>query len=362
MSLYDLTHHREFKKLLKPSPTGPNDYILELDNSTMEKTSCLRAFEYYAVYGREGGSKDALIYGGNIHSILEHLHSGGDPNKVNDLLSALWEVRPTNPEDWRTLSYAMDSMANYKRTYQNQYRFGLVPIVHEEKEVVEHKFSVPLFDLRLNQDLKYPKSLLVEGCADDDQPVTFVERLFIHWIGKIDLIVEASDGGLWVADHKTASITGGSYWVQFDLSTQMLGYTYAGRKFLDRYIQGAIINCVKGTKPSRTGDTHVCERKRFIYTDQMVEEWYHDTVERVQVVVDALRHGFFSRNTNACSGKFSLCQYHRVCVLPQGQRETLLASDVFTDKQWSPLLEQNTKIEHTATIAPDFMAGDFQAL
>ncbi len=330
-----LYHNRKHRRLLTRTEGTEHDYELELDNSTLTKTDCFRKFEQYAVLGRDSYPTAALIAGANLHKALDAIHRG-EASRAKQILVEAWAEHPTPQEDWRNLDVVLDAAQKYVEEYCGKHELGLPVYKDEQGPYVERHFRVPMFELNIGDNFVYPPSLIVAG-DESTHPITFVNKLKVFWTGKQDLMVQ--NDGLWGADHKTTSMETMGFWADFDLSAQMIGYTWAARQTLKKFVRGVIINAIMWRKPTKTGKGTTFARRSFLYSDEQIAEWFQDTKEKIMQIVDCLITGFFGKTTSVCVGKFSICPYHRVCTLPKSQREMVLMSDVFMDKIWSPLNE-----------------------
>lgn len=331
------------RRLLKPLASHPDEYVLSLDNSSMEKfNTCPRAAEYYLIERREAPLSSALVFGQAFHKALELYYTG----KGDDGMEAIYKHFQQSPPafaDWRTADLCCTSYEKYQQRYplcQEPFRIPRIgPDGYESEDgelAVELPFQVPIGSTLVEDTFKRPAHKLIEGRTDDEFP--YIKRIHFVWTGKIDLIAITPDGLWWVHDHKTSSIGGPSYTKQFYLSQQMLGYTYAGQRVLHHPIRGLHLNAVICRKPTKTGVGFDYVRERIHYTKFQLEEFVKNISAIVDEIINQLVEGLFPMKTAWCTGKYGTCTYFDACNLDSDEQKLIyLQSDNFDPVTWSPL-------------------------
>jgi hypothetical protein len=310
-------------------------YILRIDNSTLEKwQTCPRAAEYYVVNRREKPGSPALRFGKHMHKALETLGLHGNTpetlQRTKEQLTQLFMEDPNPEGDHRCLEYGIAVLEKYVVKYLGE---TCSVVEHHGKPFVEVPFSLLLGAIEINNELAYSsQQLLGEG---GDEPL-YVKKLYVFWSGKIDRLV-SFDGRKWIMDHKTTSMGGPTFYADFALSQQMVGYVWASREITKEPIAGAIIDALECRKITKTGKGVTFERQFYQYEEWHMDEWYHDVHSQIGSFVDQLVEGYFPKKTKWCMGKYGACPYHDVCTLPPSQRKTLLNSSLFGPVTWSPL-------------------------
>lgn len=334
------------RKLLEPVPDEPNNYILAIDNSSLETFNvCSRYAEYYLVAGREPAiPSPALVFGGALHKGLEiiYRHGNNDDSRIlaSRAITDYFIDKPVDPDDYRTPALCLDVFAQYLVTHPVE----LFTVLTDEKGPwVERSFRLPLGEISLDKRIKYrPEQLLTAqptwmdstqwGAADSFQ----VNHIYILWTGRIDLMIEW-DGLFWVLDHKTTSRGGESFYEDFHMSQPAIGYAWAGEQLLGKPVKGLVLNAFENHKPTRTGKGLVLNRRRYEYTPEQRAEWEHNTLTLVSDFLHHLARGFFPMETKWCFGKYGKCKYFDVCRMPAGeQRRVLLNSPIYRNVTWSP--------------------------
>lgn len=334
-------------RLLQPIEEKADEFVFRIDNSSLEAfNTCPRSAEYRLVENRVSHPSSALVFGSAIHAGLEAWYKLVQYDEQPDFESAMrmaFDVASQvyNKEmqactasgfgdDWRNLDRVIDTLHRYFSHYQ----FDDVEVYDSH---IEQAFSAPLAIITFNKSVPgyYVKDM-------EQAESVFVNKIHVYWTGRIDLIVK-DQGGLWVMDHKTTSMLGPTFWDNFVLSSQMIGYCWAAEKVVVREpIKGVIVNAIAGRKPTRTGVGTEFHRRHFYYSEDQILAWKKNTIALVGNFLSALKSGFFPMSTTWCIGKYGKCRYHDVCSLPEKDKLPYLYSDYYSDNTWSPLTEDTS--------------------
>lgn len=332
------------RRYLLQAQTTPGVFTLQIDNSSLEVfTACARSAEYKLVHARDGGSRSPLTYGGAIHNGLEVWYRAGLTNDevtwTNMILKAeerYAEAAPVN--DWRTFDRCIDTLARYVSKYPTE---AFEVYERNGTPQVELPFSLPLQVVEVNAPLPYTYADIVDPStyvpSVANLPV-YVKEIHVYWTGKMDLMINL-DNALWVMDHKTTSIAGPSYFREYELAQQTIGYCWAAQQIYGQPVTGLLLNAIIGRPLTKTGTGTDFQRQRYYYRPDQLEEWNLDICTLTADFIANLTRGFFPRETKWCVGKYGVCPYFEVCTLPPTQRLSFLSSDYFTNVTWSPLAE-----------------------
>lgn len=300
----------------------PDIYELEVDNTSKELfETCARAAEYYSVVRRTlRADRPSLNFGSVIHKALvpRKLNEENWQEKQEKVIIDYYKTYTPPIDEWRTADRALDAIKHYNKAY---------PLDKEPFKVIEGTVELP-FKIKL-------------GEADLNASVTthagtfFVKKVIIYWTGKIDGIVDYS-GSILILDHKTTSILSANFYDDFVLSSQMHGYTWAGRH-LGYNVTGLLLDVLALRKPSRTGTPTEFQRQRYFYTEELLQEWERDTFTLITDFLEHLCRAYFPKSPKWCFGKYGRCQYWDVCSQIPAQREAMLLSDLYQPVTWSPL-------------------------
>lgn len=337
------------RKLLQPSPDHPDDYILEIDNSSLEKfTTCPRSAENYLIHSREAArSSSATQFGKLFHTCVElsliHGYNDATKAKQRELIAEHFLYNPCSPDDYRTA----DQMVAILDAYYKLYPAETFEVYHDENgHFVERPFKIELCTIPVEGRLPYSREQILAPWSPTQQwrpdisnvgtEEVYVRNLHVFWTGRIDLLLRQSDA-LWVLDHKTTSMGGETYYNDFVLSQQTVGYTWAAQHITGQSVNGLILNAVIARKPTKTGRAIEFDRRPYIYSPERCAGWEENTKHIVGDFVSNLARGYFPMHTKWCMGKYGTCPYWDNCALPAHQRLGDLSSEHYRDVTWSPI-------------------------
>lgn len=347
-----------------PLPLLNGDTLL-LDNSTMERfQGCPRAAQY-AICERlqTAGVNPALKFGGIAHKCLELRYTSAAPMyeqtpeierlMVTCATQEFHGIRdPNDPEKWIKEPYIppQDEFRNYDRMvelireYGIHYQFEAFDIIKtpDGRPFVEFPFVLGLGEIDVDATfLIQPLYKMPDGSiVRHGQPYQkHIVTLPIVWMGKID-IVYSSLGGLYIMDHKTASMA--TNMAEFEISHQFKGYEWAVERILGVRVSGTVINRMVIRKPTvkGKGEPFTFERKLIMTQRGILSAWKDNMLHIIADFVEMVRRGFMPMHTLHCTNKFGTCQFHPVCTLDsEDQRQIMLGSQAYQDVTWSPLVE-----------------------
>lgn len=319
--------------------TGRN-YILRIDNTSLETfQTCARKSEYYLVHRRQAPPAAALAFGAALHTGLEHYYK--EKFKGNIITAAEDSIKkavdeyqsfPCPQDEWRTVAHLGFVLSKYFDHYDLT-DFSPISLPTDEP-AVEIPFSLQLGHIDINGPIAFPTNLLVDD-ADEREPL-YIDRLYIFWTGKIDLVVSHMSD-LAITDHKTTSIAGPQFFDQFRLSQPVHGYAWATEQILKQPVNKFLLNAIIMRKPTKTGTSLEFDRRPYHLSPAMLAEWKRDVLDEIARFVDQLTHGYFPKSPVWCMGKYGKCPYHDVCIMPPDTRHAILNSDLYTNVTWSPL-------------------------
>lgn len=288
-----------------------------IDNSSMEKViTCPRSALFYMAQKRElAGRSDALNFGSGMHEGMavrykDFFHFGfNDKDSMDRQIKAITDHFDKNPQDsetFRTVDRAIDMMLKYDKTYKVE---PFIVHSNDTSPLVEIPFAVPIGQ---------------------------VEDVPIIWTGRIDAVI-FWDRLLWILDHKTTSIFGGTYFEQFRNASQFIGYCWAYEQISGQRVNGVLINALAIRKITPTGKPVEFARERIDYNRDQIDEWQTNTMHVIKNFLQMAAEEYFPAHTAWCHNKFGTCQYFEVCTLPIAQRPILLGSRAYKDVTWNPL-------------------------
>lgn len=337
---------RPQRKLLQPSPDHPDDYIIELDYSSLSNfMNCPRQSENYSVHSRElAGPSSATDFGKLFHSCeeLRLRHGWSEETKQAQfrLVEAHFLSHPTSPSDHRTSERMLAVLGQYNKTYNESLPDGWPGKVRN----VEVPFKVPLCSVKVKGRLPYSDIQLTgrddnagRDELDGEMIGLYVRNVHIIYTGRIDAVL--SDSNLfWVADHKTSSRGGKEFVEAFRLSRQTLGYVWAAQKLLGETFAGCILNALVIKPPTQKlfNNTDL-ERHTFFYSQDHLTEWEEGMKWTITDFVSCLVRGYFPQQALSFKSPCSMCDYAENCQLPSKDRAADLASSLYQNVTWNPI-------------------------
>jgi len=307
-----------------------------IDNSTYEVLmECERKAFYQIVRKRQPkGRANPLNFGSAVHAGLDARYKVGGiatdtlPMQLQSAMGFL-EGNPT--DDWRTAELLIDVLSLYSRTYQCE-DFEVLSNSETGEKFVELPFGVEFGEIELVEE-----TLLPSLNDDGSMSMLTLSKIPVVWSGKIDLVV-IHNGKYWLVDHKTTSMFGDSYFEQYRMSSQFLGYKWALEKTLGIKIEGVMINVLAIRKPTKTGKGCTFHRQWMPAPDHAVPEWRDNTLTNITNWFQCLLDGYVPMRTTSCRTKWhSNCQYINVCTMLPQSREVYLMTGDFEEVTWSPL-------------------------
>lgn len=329
--------------LLKPSPDHPDDYIWEVDYSAISNFMvCPRKMENNAIRHREAQrDPTALTFGQCFHKLEEKRMLVGWSDELDkaqaEHIASHFMQYPSPAEDHRTAGMMHNVLSGYKSRYKND---GLDKhvVMFEDRPFVERPFKIPLMTVEINTGIPYKKSLLTETCSENRDEGFPVRNLHIIYVGKIDSLFIDEARLYWVRDIKTSSRGGKEFSEAFRLSLQTRGYAWAAQKILDKPVAGLMLDGVIVRPPTKTGKNLEYNRMSYFYSPDLIDEWEDDMKGHCTAFVSCLVRGFFPQTSLSFKSPCPSCDYFENCSLPRKQRVTDLASEIYRDVTWNPML------------------------
>lgn len=338
------------RRLLRPVPGEPNNYVLEIDNSSLELFSvCHKAAFHYLILAREASSPaSALSFGTAIHKALDirmryGLTAATEQMMFQEVVNH-YAKHPIPHDEWRNVDRAINELKRYNKKFKEPEAFE-VCVDENDEPMVEMPFNFPFMTVEMNKQVPFAPNQIVDlsdasGLTVDYNlgiPPTYINRIYVIWTGRIDAIVRL-DKHIWILDHKTNSRGGVQFYDDFIIANQMRGYTWAAHQLTGLPIAGLLLNSLTIRPPTEKSATSDFQRRQYFYRQDQIDEWVKDTQNLILNFLHALGQGQFPQETKWCHGKYGRCQYLPVCTIPADQRNELLSSHAYRDVTWSPLL------------------------
>jgi PD-(D/E)XK nuclease superfamily len=319
-----------------PIPLVDNAFFV--DNSAQERMqTCSRSAGYYIGHKRElNRSRSALAFGKIIHKVLEkrylehgnYLDAGGVSAMVKVADAEFSQYQPEG-DDFRNYGVAVNAIKKYADQYAIE-DFEIVKLP-DGSLFVERPFAIPLGTITINGPawVRNPDGTIVQR---DLGTIVVVQK------GKIDLTYRR-DGALYGLDHKTTSIMGSQFFAEFELASQIHGYSWAISKLVGELPRGFVINGLGIRKPTPSGKPLEFVRQTIPIYPALVAEWQTDTLQIVAEFIEGCRTNALPKETKWCVGKYGPCEFKQVCGLEPHLRMQSLYSNEYRDVTWDPLQE-----------------------
>lgn len=341
------------RRLLQPSPDHPDDYVMEIDYSSLSKYICCpRQYENYAIHSREADrSQSATDFGKLFHQCEElRLRVGFNDTlrqRQRELVIEHFQRLPVSPTDHRTAERMLAVLKQYEERWAHD-DYPAKVLVHEGEPFIERPFKIPLCTLELNETIPYSFEQLCVAprpTRPESEPHYYpvgypkldIGRIHIILTGRIDAAITESNL-LWVVDNKTSSRGGEEFESAFRLSLQTRGYAWALQKILDRPVAGLIMNALVIAPPTlKLFNNTKLSRITYPYSPDSLAEWEDNIRATVSDLVHSLQRGFFPQHGLSFKSPCAGCDYAENCGLPRAQRAVDLASDTYRNVTWNPI-------------------------
>ena len=326
--------------LLKPSPEHPDDYILELDYSSMSKfMECPRQFENYAIHGREADRDSvATSFGRLFHECEDvRLQFGWTPEveqRQAELIMKHYLTYPVGAGEYRT----GERMHHLLKTYKDHWGADGWPqnLMRVEGEpVLERAYKIPLTTIPVESEVPYSRHELVE---EDGDPQIHLPIRYIHVVstGRIDAIIRDLNRW-WVVDHKTSSRGGKEFYDYFHLSNQTRGYAWAGQRLTGEEVAGLQLNAVIVRAFTPSGKPYEFDRPKYEYSQDSLAEWEQNAISICSDIVHCLVRGYFPQTSRSFKSPCVGCDYADNCRMNPRYRPSDLSSSIYRDVTWNPI-------------------------
>lgn len=334
------------RKLLRPSPDHPDDYIIELDYSALSKfMECPRMAENYLIRSREANKDQSATDFGKLFHTLEERRLGVGAltdevkKKQHEDIATHFLTHQVPATDHRTQDRMVQTIKLYNERYEKD-GWPQKVLYIDGKPFVERPFKIELMTLEIKNSVPFSWSQLVQGPHPYPNEVEssslYIHSLHILYTGRIDVVLQESNL-LFVGDHKTSSRGGRTFEEAFRLSLQTRGYCWAAQKLLSREIAGLIMNAVIIRPLTKTGVGTEFNRITCFYRQDQLTEFELCAKAAVSSFVSMLVSGYFPQYARSFKSPCEMCDYSENCTLPIHQRADDLASELYRDVTWNPV-------------------------
>ena len=325
------------------------DGCLFIDNSFLDLFVCPRKLQYNRLEQRTPTADNvALSFGTAIHLALEYRYKQTDAcnwtdgkNEQAALLHSYFGQHPAPEDDHRDLNFAIEIIQRYNQRYTFE-PFSLLTD-QDGRPMVEMSFALPLFSWSSETPL-------------DRESGTDGWHVPVIYTGRIDLPVMWDDQ-LIIMDHKTTGMLGSTFFDQYRMSAQQIGYCWAFEQATKKKVTGFAVNAIRTKAPTQkmlsgtASNTEIEKwwsegffREREYIQPWRIEEWKENTIALVREFLWHYKQDYMPMKTRNCT-MFGRCPYYDVCYFPPNNRGTILESNQFVTNNWTPLKTQLKKVE-----------------
>lgn len=176
---------------------------------------------------------------------------------------------------------------------------------------IEFNFAIPL------EDILHPET---------GEPIIYC--------GRLDMLVQDSNGLILVEDDKTASQLGDQWIKNWNLDSQFTGYCWAMRQH-DIPVAGALIRGISILK-DRYGSAQAITYR----SQRECEEWLSMTKYYIKSLIAMWQSGFYPKTLDKFScNSYGGCSYEQLCKTDNPER---WLDGYYMDYHWNPLTRTST--------------------
>lgn len=156
----------------------------------------------------------------------------------------------------------------------------------------------------------------------------------IIFCGHLDRLGEYSHDP-YVQDQKTTGTTiSARYFEGYSPDIQMSMYTFAGKAIFGVPVKGVIIDAAQ----IAVGFSRF-ERGFTFRTDDQLNEWYDQTMAKIEEARSMTAEQFFPMNATAC-GNYGGCEFRDICSRSPQVREQFLKGKFVKGPRWDPIVSR----------------------
>lgn len=255
------------------------------------------------LHRRARGVSAALEYGKCMHTMFEVLYKTHDAELAKAAAAVKYAETLGSTTDYRTLDRAILTFDEW-----------LIKWGHPGSEIVQ----------RTERTVGFPESPAVELSTNVMLPIAQMP-----YAVRIDRVFEM-DGAYFIEDHKTTSVFGATFYDEYDLSGQMMGYMRTASLLLGREIRGVRLNVLATRKASTEFD-----RRIIYYSADQLEGWERNLLVWKERIERSHETNSWPKSFASCSTKYGMCTYAPVCSAGPAFEDRALELD-FDINPWDP--------------------------
>jgi hypothetical protein len=278
------------------------------------------------------GKSGALGFGGALHVGLAVWY------RTHSLEQALMAINDKWPEDlpvddFRTKEKCITTMIEYSKFYPSE---GFTVVGMPDNPMIEVPFTIELglcvpycgdwtdglgeFHGGCGAEQKDMAAQRCENCGASLEP--------IEYGGIFDGLVEFSEQ-VFVLEHKSTSVLGGSYFNQFKPNNQVSGYIWAAEELSGKHVVGALVNAIGIYKVGKTK----FEREMTSRSEEGIKLWKQNVQVTCAEIKYHERTGYWPLRTQACT-LYGLCEFHPIHVLEHASEQEKRLESLYVKDKW----------------------------
>ena len=272
---------------------------------------------------------EAIVFGSGMHKAVEvwtqhHIQYQNplfpritDEDAVKSAEAAfveVWEAElPKEQRDMLELGLNRRSIANFRRLFGG-YRKKFPLEMYDEIVSVEQSFTLPL-------------GLTPEGRE-------------IWWSGVTDRILRWQSG-LYYVDIKTSTYAlDAAFFDKWKLSTQMLGYMWAGQQLIDEQFSGVMVQGVQVQAPLKTkvrAADELVQGEVIAFSQDQIEGWKRNVLAKIDDVHRARQRGYWVKNLSTRCSSYGSCSMAMLCGAGDAAQAEIRKQQYYIERVWNPL-------------------------
>jgi hypothetical protein len=169
-----------------------------------------------------------------------------------------------------------------------------------------------------------------------DLPILHPETgLPLQYAGRFDMLATDSNGRYYIVDEKTTGRLGDSWYLQWDMDSQMTGYIWAVKNWPTMYLEPdvEVMAQVRGVSILKNDYGHA--EVNVVRSQHMIDEWYEQLLHDVQHMIVCWKSKWWDQSfSQACTDYGRVCEYAMLCKSADAER---LIEGNYKEVIWNPL-------------------------
>ena len=265
---------------------------------------------------------EAIAFGSGFHKAAEvwtkqHMEGHKDAIAIDLAERAfveVWEAElPKEQRDMLELGLNRRSVTNFKRLFAG-YR---------------KKFPLEMYDEIIS--VEQPFTLLLGATPEGRE---------IWWSGISDRNVRWQ-GGLYYIDIKTSTYAlDAAFFDKWKLSTQMLGYTWAGQQVANEPFAGVMVQGIQVQAPLKTkvrAADELVQGEVIAYTQDQIEGWKRNVLVKIDDIWRARERNYYVKNLSTRCSSYGNCSMAMLCNAGDEAQAEYRKEQYYIRRVWNPL-------------------------